>query len=78
MHHGKLNLQRPISASSVSRVSVLTISGGVVEGPKEVPSLSRLTYLLYSSREMGWALSGRERVRVNSWHERSEERRVSC
>ena len=64
MHHGKLNLCQTISDSSVSKISVLTIAGAKSEGPDEVPSLSWLIYLVYSSREMGWDLSGRDCFRA--------------
>ena len=43
MHHGKLDLRQPISASYGSRDYVLTIAGLKLEVPDEFPSLSPLT-----------------------------------
>ena len=66
MHHRKLNLHKPILASSRSKTSVLTIAGVMSEVPDGVISLSLLTSLVYFSKEMGWDLSVSERVRSTS------------
>ena len=54
MHHGKLNMRQPISASSGSRTSVLTISGVTSEVPDEIPFLRRITSVVYSSINIGF------------------------
>ena len=61
-----LNLRQPISVSSGSKTSVLTIARVASEGPDEVLSFSQLTSFMYSSREMGWDLSGSNRVKAAS------------
>ena len=54
MHHGKLNLHQPISASSVSRTAVFTIAGVTSKGTEEVDYIIHPTSLVYSSRGMVW------------------------
>ena len=66
MHQGKLNLRQSIYDSSGSRASVFAILRITSEGPEDVASISRLTSLIYSYREMGWSLYGRERAMVDS------------
>ena len=66
MHQGKLNLCQLISDSSGSRASIFTITGVKYEGAEDVSYLSRLTFLMYYSGELGWEFSGRERVMVAS------------
>ena len=55
MYHGKLNTRQPILANSGSRTSVLNIAGVMSEVLNEVTSLRRITYLVYSFREIGCA-----------------------
>ena len=67
MHQVKLNICQPISSSSGSIASVFTIVGVTSEGHNKVDSLRRPKYLMYSSRYVGWAWSGREVVIEASW-----------
>ena len=62
MHHGKLNLCQPISASSGSRTFVLTIAGGTSEVHDYIPYISRITSMVYSSRVICCACSGSDHV----------------
>ena len=71
MHHGKLNLLRPISAISGSSTSVFAISGVISEGPEEVVSRRGLTLVMYFSSERGSALSVREPVMETSFWRKS-------
>ena len=58
LHHIKLNLCHPISASSWFSIYILIIKVVITNGPNNVASLSCFTYLLLSSIEMGVVLSG--------------------
>ena len=66
VHHGKLNLRQLISDSSGSRAYIFIISGVTPKGPEEVYFYRRLTYLMFSSKGVGWAWSLINRVIVDS------------
>ena len=61
-YQGKLDLCHPISLSSGSSTSVLNMVGVNKEGPEEVDSLRLRSSLIYSSRLIGGAFSGRSPV----------------
>ena len=54
MHHGNLNIHQPISASSESKTSVLIIVWVMSEVPDDVPSLIRITSIVYYSMVIGF------------------------